>query len=200
MLIAKTEAERLEGDSGTTVENWSGSRRILVTPCSDAEIYIALTMLHGDEAAKRLPIDAETWIRSFPHLRDLILRIGPGGRYDRFEYVSLSSWSAGRVAVIGDAAHAMPPNIGQGGGCAMMNGLALAAHLAGGTAVPAALAEWERRERPQTEHAQRVSMFLGRATTLPGPLQRGFFSLIGRSKRMGEMRMRTARHIPTGTA
>jgi len=43
----------------------------------------------------------------------LIDRIRAAGRYDQFEYIKLKRWSAGKVAVIGDAAHAIPPNIGR---------------------------------------------------------------------------------------
>ena len=32
------------------------------------------------------------------------------------------AWSAGRTAIVGDAAHAQTPNLGQGGGMAMQNG------------------------------------------------------------------------------
>jgi 2-polyprenyl-6-methoxyphenol hydroxylase-like FAD-dependent oxidoreductase len=199
ILIDKTQEEREAGDTGTTTEYWSGSRRILHTPCSDREIYLALTMLDDDEAAKAVPVDAPLWKRWFPHLGGLIDRIGGAGRYDRFELIRLKSWSAGRVAVLGDAAHALPPNLGQGGGCAMMNALALAVHLEGAPDIPAALAAWERQERPLTEHTQRMSRFFGMATTWPPPLQRLFFHVTGRSKRIAELRTRTARHRPTGT-
>lgn len=199
VLIDKTAEERAAGDSGKTIETWSGTRRVLLTPCSESEIYVALTMLDRDEAAKRVPIDVAAWSSWFPHLAPLLARIGPEGRYDRFSYVRLKRWSAGRVAVIGDAAHAMPPNIGQGGGCAMMNALALATWLGEGRDVGEALEEWERKERPLTAHTQRFSLLMGKPTTWPRPLQRGFFNLVGRSRFMGEMRSRTARHIPTGT-
>jgi 2-polyprenyl-6-methoxyphenol hydroxylase-like FAD-dependent oxidoreductase len=199
VLIDKTRAEREAGDTGTTIEYWSGSHRILHTPCSDREIYLALTMLDDDPAAKAVPIDAALWRRWFPHLQGVIDRIGEGGRYDRFELIKLKAWSAGRIAVIGDAAHALPPNLGQGGGCAMMNALSLAVHLDGATDIRAALAAWERNERPLTEHTQRMSLFFGMATTWPPPLQRLFFHVTGRSKRIAQMRTRTARHKPTGT-
>ena len=58
--------------------------------------------------------------------------------------------------MIGDAAHALPPNIGQGGGCAMMNALSLAVYLDRESDMPTALATWERDERPITEHTQRI--------------------------------------------
>jgi 2-polyprenyl-6-methoxyphenol hydroxylase-like FAD-dependent oxidoreductase len=199
VLLAKTAAERAAGDTGTTIEYWSGSRRILYTPCSDDEIYVALTMLDKDAAAKAAPIDVRLWSAAFPHLADLVGRIGEG-RYDRFELVKLKRWSSGCAAIIGDAAHALPPNLGQGGGCAMMNALAMAVHLEQTGDVAAGLAAWEAAERPLTEHTQRMSVFFGLATTWPAPLQRLFFSAAGRSTLIGEMRTRTARHHPTGTA
>jgi 2-polyprenyl-6-methoxyphenol hydroxylase-like FAD-dependent oxidoreductase len=199
VLIDKTESERAAGDTGTTIEYWCDSRRILYTPCSDREIYLALTMLDDDLAARATPIDAALWRRWFPHLESVIDRVADRGRYDRFELVKLKSWSSGRIAVIGDAAHALPPNLGQGGGCAMMNALALAVHLERTADTGAALAAWERAERPLTDHTQRMSVFFGMATTWPPTLQRMFFGLAGRSKWITAMRTRTARHNPTGT-
>jgi 2-polyprenyl-6-methoxyphenol hydroxylase-like FAD-dependent oxidoreductase len=199
LLLPKTAEERAAGDTGTTIEYWSGSRRILYTPCSDDEIYVALTMLDKDSAARATPIDAALWSRAFPHLAGLVGRIGDG-RYDRFELIKLKRWSSGHVAILGDAAHALPPNLGQGGGCAMMNALAMAVHLERAPDVASGLAVWEAAERPLTEHTQRMSVFFGLATTWPAPLQRLFFLAAGRSALISEMRTRTARHLPTGAA
>ncbi|HKU45328.1 MAG TPA: FAD-dependent monooxygenase, partial [Burkholderiales bacterium] len=134
-----------------------------------------------------------------PHLRELIERIGDDCRYDRFEYVRLSRWSAGRVAVLGDAAHALPPNIGQGAGCAMMNALSLAVFLDRIADTAKALEAWERAERPLTDHSQRISRLYGMPTFWPAPLRKLFYALAGRSRWLTEQRTRTARHIPTGT-
>jgi 2-polyprenyl-6-methoxyphenol hydroxylase-like FAD-dependent oxidoreductase len=200
LLISKTEQERLAADAGTTVEYWSGTRRVLYTPCSENDVYIALTMLDRDETAKATPVRKDAWKRSFPHLEPLIERFGEQGRYDRFDLIKLRRWSAGRVALVGDAAHAQPPNIGQGGGCAMMNALSLAVHLERYAEVPAALAAWEKNERPITEHTQRMSYLLGLPTTWP-PLLRTFaLGWAGRSKWLVRQRTKTALHWPTGTA
>jgi len=199
VLIPRTAEEIVSGDGGTTIENWSGSRRILYTPVSETELYIAFTMLHSDEIGRRTPIDRDTWKRSFPHWADLIDRIGDDARYDRFEYVRLKTWSAGRVAVLGDAAHALPPNIGQGAGCSMMNALSLAYYLDREKDMATALRVWEHNERPLTEHTQRISVFLGLPTTWPTPLRRAFLTLAGKSKWMIAQRTKTARHVPVGT-
>jgi 2-polyprenyl-6-methoxyphenol hydroxylase-like FAD-dependent oxidoreductase len=190
---------REEGLDTRTIEYWSGHRRLLYNPCNTEQLYLALSMPHDDEAGRSLPVDKALWTRSFPHLADLIGRIGDCGRYDRFEYIRLKRWSAGRVAVLGDAAHALPPNIGQGAGCAMMNGLSLAVYLDKFPDVERALAAWEQAERPLTDHSQRISRLYGMPTFWPAPLRRMFYSLAGRSRWLTEQRTRTARHIPTGT-
>jgi 2-polyprenyl-6-methoxyphenol hydroxylase-like FAD-dependent oxidoreductase len=198
LLIPKT-AEEEGQDGATTVEYWSGSRRVLYTPCSPNEVYIALTMLHSDDTAKAVPVDKAAWKRWFPYLETLIDRLGDEGRYDRFEYIRLKKWSAGKVAIIGDAAHALPPNIGQGGGCAMMNALSMAVYLDREKDVPAALEAWERAERPLTEHTQRISLMLGWPTTWPPFLRARAFALAGKSKWLVRQRTKTALHKPTGT-
>jgi 2-polyprenyl-6-methoxyphenol hydroxylase-like FAD-dependent oxidoreductase len=199
LLIDKTEHERASAESSKTIEYWSGSRRVLYTPCSQNQIYVALTMLDRDELAKSSPLRKSAWKSSFPHLANLVDRLGAGGRYDRFELIKLKQWSSGRVAIIGDAAHALPPNIGQGGGCALMNGLSLAVYLDWFDEVPAALRAWELHERPLTDHTQRMSYLLGLPTTWPPSLRTLFFAFAGRSQWMVKQRTFTARHNPTGT-
>ena len=198
LLIDKT-PEEMGADGATTVEYWSGSRRVLYTPCSETEVYIALTMLDSDEEAKEIPVNREAWKRWFPHLEPLIGRIRAAGRYDRFEYIKLKRWSSGRVAIIGDAAHALPPNIGQGGGCAMMNALALSVHLDREPNIVVALKAWERTERPITDHTQRVSLMLGWPTTWPPSLRARTLALAGKSKWVVRQRTMTALHQSTGT-
>lgn len=197
VLIPKLRAD--EGTDGRTIEYWSGTRRLLYNPCSTTHLYLALTMAHEDEPARTLPLRRDLWQGSFPRLAPLIDRIGEAARYDRFEYIRLKRWSSGRVAVIGDAAHAIPPNIGQGAGCAMMNALSLAAFLDEFSETEKALDAWERAERPLTNHTQRVSLLFGMPAFWPPRLRELFYSVAARSKWLTRQRTRAARHIPTGT-
>lgn len=199
LLMDKTAAERDITDGAKTIEYWSGTRRVLYTPCSENDIYLALTMLNSDTIAKSVPVRKDYWKRAFPHLEALIDRIGDQGRYDRFDLIKLKRWSAGRVAIVGDAAHALPPNIGQGGGCAMMNALSLAIYLEREGDIASGLAAWEANERPLTEHTQRISYFLGLPTTWPPALRAAALAIAGRSKWLVRQRTRTALHRPTGT-
>ena len=198
LLVPRTQDELTRAESQDYVEYWSGPRRILYTPCSDNWVYIALLMLNTDEEGKRLPVDVETWVRSFPHLESLFPRIADRGRWDPFLVIRLKRWSEGRVAIIGDAAHAMAPNLGQGGGCGMMNGLSLAVYLDRHDDVTAALAAWERQERPLTEHTQRLSTYYGWPTTWPPKLRAWAYNLAHKSAWLNQQRLRTASHIPIG--
>jgi 2-polyprenyl-6-methoxyphenol hydroxylase-like FAD-dependent oxidoreductase len=197
LLIEKTDAERASEEGNKTVEYWSGSRRLLYTPCSDTDVYIALTMLDSDLAARRVPLDRAEWTRSFPRLAALIARLDDDARYDRFEVIRLKRWSAGKIALIGDAAHALPPNLGQGGGFAMMNALSLAVYLDRHADAGDALSQWERHERSRTEHIQRLSVLYGLPTTWPPFARTLFFAVAG--KWLVRQRMRVAARRPTGT-
>jgi 2-polyprenyl-6-methoxyphenol hydroxylase-like FAD-dependent oxidoreductase len=67
--------------------------------------------------------------------------------------------------VIGDAAHAMSPNLGQGAAVAMQSGYLLAQELKRERDVPAALARWEAGHRPIADATQRFSRLYGRVGT-----------------------------------
>ena len=120
-------------------------------------------------------------------------------RWDRFQTIRLKRWSAGRVAVLGDAAHAMPPYLAQGAGHAMMNALGLAAAVEEAPDIAAALDRWERRERPLTEHTQRWTRIYGTTMFLPKPLKTVSI-LVERLPWVAAQYLRTANHVPTGCA
>ena len=116
----------------------------------------------------------------------------------QFQTIKLERWSAGRVAILGDAAHAMPPNLAQGAGCAMMNALALAVTLDETSNLEQALADWEQRERPLVEHTQFWSSLYSSFTVWPEFLRSIAFSALGRFAWLRRRYQRTANHIPTG--
>jgi 2-heptyl-3-hydroxy-4(1H)-quinolone synthase len=81
------------------------------------------------------------------------------------EEVRQESWVAGRVVLLGDAAHALTPNMGQGAGMAMEDAAVLAEVLdtvrAGARELPAALASYEERRRPRVATVVRLSREVG---------------------------------------
>ncbi len=60
-------------------------------------------------------------------------------------------WHRGRIALLGDAAHAMLPFLAQGAAMAIEDGAVLAAELANGGRIEDAFARYEARRRPRVE-------------------------------------------------
>lgn len=68
----------------------------------------------------------------------------------------------GRVALLGDAAHAMTPNLGQGACQALEDAVTLAAELAAGPDVVSALTRYDAVRRPRAEGVARAARRVGR--------------------------------------
>jgi len=202
LLVPRQEGDPATGEDNAVIEWWSGTRRIIFGACSAQEIYIALSCRATDTPARQAPIDAASWTRSFPALPGLFERIRRDVDWSNIQWapftlIKLHRWSMGRVAVLGDAAHAMPPNLGQGGSCAMMGGLSLAATLEGASDIQEALRAWERHERPLIEHTQRWSRLYSALAGWPLVVTKPLFSLLALPYFQAQYR-RTAAHIPTG--
>jgi 2-polyprenyl-6-methoxyphenol hydroxylase-like FAD-dependent oxidoreductase len=88
-------------------------------------------------------------------------------RYDVIEWVDAERWHTGRVLLIGDAAHASPPHMGQGGCMAMEDAVVLADCLDNAQSVQDALDAYVTRRRPRTEWVQEQSRAALSAWLLP---------------------------------
>ena len=77
------------------------------------------------------------------------------------------SWHHGRIALLGDAAHAMTPNLGQGAAQAFLDAVALAEEA---TDDPASLAAYEARRRPGAEAVARRSRRAGEVAAWRSPV------------------------------
>jgi 2-polyprenyl-6-methoxyphenol hydroxylase-like FAD-dependent oxidoreductase len=98
-------------------------------------------------------------------MKTYLERIPDVGRWASFSDVTVRRWTSGDVCLLGDAAHAMSPNLGQGACVAMANAQALAHALDRYATVTGALIAWEASERPITDHTQRYSRIYGRVGT-----------------------------------
>jgi 2-methyl-3-hydroxypyridine 5-carboxylic acid dioxygenase len=187
VLAPRLKRELGPGDWDHVIDFWnmqSRPLRILYVPCNEQDLYLAMMAPVADREATAIPLRADIWIEAFPQLAPVIRKLSVGGRYDAYETTKLIRWSSGRVAIVGDAAHAMTPTLGQGAGTAMMNALALAAALERQPSMKRALQEWEGRERPLTERTQDCSAQIANERRL---------------SRWDPDTLRTANHVPTGT-
>ncbi|MEU1850669.1 FAD-dependent monooxygenase [Streptomyces sp. NPDC019990] len=74
----------------------------------------------------------------------------------------LPSYTVGRTALLGDAAHAMTPHLGQGACQALEDAVTLAAALATEPTVEAGLARYDAERRPRSQAVARAARQAGR--------------------------------------
>ncbi|MBV9846630.1 MAG: FAD-dependent monooxygenase [Kutzneria sp.] len=83
-------------------------------------------------------------------------------RHDIHELATpLPSYVSGRVALLGDAAHAMTPYLGQGACQAIEDAVVLAAACASEPGVKLALARYDAQRRPRTKAISRAARTMG---------------------------------------
>lgn len=74
----------------------------------------------------------------------------------------LPAYTVGRIALLGDAAHAMTPNLGQGACQALEDAVTLAAALGAESTVEAALARYDAERRPRSQAVAGAARQAGR--------------------------------------
>jgi 2-polyprenyl-6-methoxyphenol hydroxylase-like FAD-dependent oxidoreductase len=77
-------------------------------------------------------------------------------RHDIYRLPALASYTRGSVVLVGDAAHAMTPNLGQGGGQALEDAIVLAA-VADSPDLSGSLGRYDRERRPRTQAMSRAA-------------------------------------------
>jgi 2-polyprenyl-6-methoxyphenol hydroxylase-like FAD-dependent oxidoreductase len=82
-------------------------------------------------------------------------------RNDIYDRDPVERWGSGRVTLLGDAAHPMTPNLGQGACQAIEDALVLAHHLSSGPDVPSSLRRYESERIPRTRSVVRASRRVG---------------------------------------
>ena len=93
-------------------------------------------------------------------------------RVDLNDFAPLPTWHSGRVLLLGDADHAMTPNLGQGGAQAIEDGLALAQFLSQSASMPAALEQFVALRQPKTSRIVKTAWRFGQIAHLRQPLLR----------------------------
>lgn len=81
---------------------------------------------------------------------------------DLVDFKTPDVWYQNRVCLVGDAAHAMTPNLGQGGCQALEDALCLGECLAANKAVPAAFEAYNKKRLGKVKHIVDLSFTFGR--------------------------------------
>jgi 2-polyprenyl-6-methoxyphenol hydroxylase-like FAD-dependent oxidoreductase len=155
------------------VEAWGNGSRIGIVPLGDGQVYYYLVI----SAARRAPALAwpEEFRAAFGAFRGdagaVIDAIdSPPPLHHDLEELDEPVWGKGRVFLLGDAAHAMTPNQGQGAAMAIEDGVAVTQALAGG--IDGALERYVARRHARVRSVQLDSRRIGDVAHWRSPLAR----------------------------
>lgn len=146
------------------------AKRFGIMPISDDKLYTFGTLAEPDNAyypPETWPSEMQARFAEFAGpARAFLYELGPETEllYTAVEEVVLPlPWHVGRVLLIGDAAHASTPFMGQGGAMAMQDAVVLAQALARIDDPDTALRAFGKARYPVCEFVQNVSRSVGEA-------------------------------------
>jgi len=156
-------------------QTWGRGQRVGTHPLPGRRVYWFLT-IRQDQPGVRYDDDLAEVRRRVGGWHDPIpalLEATPPEAvlcHDIYDLDPLSGYAHGRVALLGDAAHAMTPFAAQGAGQALEDATVLAAQLAGGAPVPEALAGYDRARRPRSQRVAHLARTDPRLSLSTNPL------------------------------
>ncbi|WP_406271525.1 FAD-dependent monooxygenase [Nocardia sp. NBC_00881] len=164
---------KLDGvDAGMTM---SRGQYFLIMPVGRGRVYWALVAraqkpgVRFDDELGEVRGQVGRWHDPIPALLDAT---PPDAvlHHDLADLDSLPTYVHDHVALLGDAAHVMHPDMGQGAGQAIEDAVVLAAALAAAGDVPAALMQYDAERRPRTQTIVKQARKKGLGATSANPL------------------------------
>lgn len=162
---------------GYTSESWGKGERFGLVSLGRGRIYWFATA--NARAGERDPHDAvvalaERFLGWHAPIEEVLLATPEERliRTDVHDRAPIVRWADGRVVLLGDAAHPMTPNLGQGGCQAIEDAVVLSRALAHQSGVAAAFHEYEALRVRRANDIVRRSRSLGGVAQWSGPLSR----------------------------
>ncbi|MGI8785240.1 MAG: FAD-dependent monooxygenase [Acidobacteriota bacterium] len=165
---------------GLTTETWGRGRRFGLCPLGNRRIGWWATrnapQAMGDDPKARKR-DVQQTFRGWHEPIEAVLEATEAGvilRHDVFDLKPRRRWGHGRVTLLGDAAHATTPDLGQGACLAIEDAFVLARCLAQTEDIVSALRHYENKRRKMTARMGRWARWQGSIGQWEGPLACAF--------------------------
>jgi 2-polyprenyl-6-methoxyphenol hydroxylase-like FAD-dependent oxidoreductase len=156
-------------------ETWGKGRRFGLVPLNGKTVYWFATDNRPEGEANDPARRQEELLGLFGGwhfpVKELIATTPAGDilRNDIYDLPPLEKWTVGRVTLLGDAAHAMTPNLGQGACQAIEDAVVLAGCLSRFNEVTSALQRYEELRRARTTRVTRQARQVGTVGQLSNP-------------------------------
>ena len=174
-------------------EMWGRGKRFGVVPIGPERVYCFATANapegQPDPVETRLERFRETFAEFGGDVPAILAALQHGEELIHGDLAELADgpWTAGRIVLVGDAAHAMTPNMGQGAAMSLEDSAVLVESIARHATPESALAEYESRRRARVRWVQNQSRRIGKI----GQLESGWLCA---------MRNAVLRLVPDGAA
>jgi 2-polyprenyl-6-methoxyphenol hydroxylase-like FAD-dependent oxidoreductase len=171
--------------AGHSFESWSPGVRFGMVQVDADTVYWYAGLSNGPGTAcfhEALPFLRNTfgaWHDPIPRVLDQ-RSTHRALRTEIYDRSPLPTWRQGRVALLGDAAHPMTPDLGQGACSAVEDAVVLAECLAAGRDIESALGRYESKRRRRCERMVAKSRRLGRLAQARNPVICGARNLMTR--------------------
>ena len=160
------------GTAESAAEYWTPLGLFGVSPLGDGTSYFYADATAADVTAAIVDLDLErfrsVWTDVLPACRGVLDRIAGDGSLlvNAVRRVDCDTFVDGRLVLLGDAAHAMEPTLGQGANSAFVDAAVLADLLSEAADVDRALVAYDARRRPATRSVQRAAAGAARLAAL----------------------------------
>lgn len=148
-------------------------QRFAYSQITDNEVYYYGTMATPSGGRDNPATVKDTLIKNFGSygsiVTDIIADIDPATviRTDLFDLKPISTWVSGNVALLGDAAHATTPNLGQGAAQAIEDAFVLVAALKQQPDnIPSALRQYQKKRIKKAHYIVNTSWRFGQLTNM----------------------------------
>jgi 2-polyprenyl-6-methoxyphenol hydroxylase-like FAD-dependent oxidoreductase len=172
---------RRAAGNDTGGESWGRGARFGFVPISPEQVYWYAVM--DGPAAPPESADQHAALTNFYRewhapIPELLRATAPAAviRTELFDRVPTNTWGRGAVTLLGDAAHPMTPNLGQGGCQAIEDAWVLARELARDPS-PSGLRRYEAARQPRTKRFVDESWRFGKISQSSNPLLIGVRNL-----------------------
>lgn len=159
-----------------STETWGPQGRFGIVPLAGNQVYwfACINSLRNDETKTNYKVeDLLEVFKDYPHPIPQMIQLATDDQLvhdDILDIKPLSSFVSGHIALIGDAAHATTPNMGQGAGQAIEDALVLANCFERNDDSSAAFQAYENKRVQRARKVIKMSRKIGSASQWEHPL------------------------------